>query len=127
MKDGWARAALGPRARAVFGTGNDQAEQHLDFLFKAFDTWEDGSDINATFSESFSTALPGSAEYDPGKALLFAPAQVNLFEYCSLHFEAATVGRREFTLQQSLLLYAVLLHRIEATADFPRRLRDSAT
>jgi len=114
---------LGPRARAVFGSGNDQAEHHLDFLFKAFDTWEGGSDINATFTESFSTALPGSAEYDPGKALLFAPAQVNLFEYCSFHFEASTTGRREFTLQQSLLLYAVLLHRIETTADFPRRLR----
>ena len=118
-----ASGALGPRARAVFGSGNDRAEQHLDLLFKAFDTWQDGSEINSTFRESFSTALPGATEYDPGKALLFAPAQVNLFESCCHHFEAATVGRREFTLQQSLLLYAVLLNRIEATADFPRRLR----
>jgi hypothetical protein len=114
---------LGPRARTVFGSGNDQAERHLDFLFKAFDTWTDGADINTTFAESFSTALPGSAQYDPGKALLFAPAHVNLFEHCSYRFEASTIGRREFTLQQSLLLYAVLLHRIETTADFPRRLR----
>ena len=42
----------------------------------------------------------------------------NLFEQC-----LRRGGYRAFGLQQSLLLYAVLLHLIEGTSDFPRRLR----
>ena len=47
----------------------------------------------------------------------------NLFEVCC-HTFGSTCGRnRVFALAESLLLYAVLLHLIEKTADFPRRLR----
>lgn len=106
---------LGPRARAVFGSENSQAEDHLAFLFDAFDKWRDSEHVNRTFTAAFSTSLPGEQHYDPQKVVLFGAASINLFEQC-LHNEA-------FTLQQSLLLYAFLLHLIRSTDDFPRKLR----
>ena len=39
---------LGPRARAVFGEGNARAGDHLDFLFGAFDKWQDAEHISKT-------------------------------------------------------------------------------
>ena len=55
---------LGPRARAVFGEGNERAEEHLDFLFGAFDKWQSAEHISKTFSDVFSTSLPGEEHYD---------------------------------------------------------------
>lgn len=105
---------LGPRARAVFGEKNEQANEHLNLLFGAFDKWQDAEHISKTFNDVLSTSLPGKDHYDWQKVVLFGATSTNLFEQCL---------RRPFTLQQSLLLYAVLLHLIEDTEDFPRRLR----
>ncbi len=105
---------LGPRARAVFGKKNEQANEHLNLLFGAFDKWQNAEHISNTFNEVLSTSLPGKDDDDWQKVVLFGATSTNLFEQCL---------RRSFTLQQSLLLYAVLLHLIENTEDFPRRLR----
>jgi hypothetical protein len=107
---------LGPRARAVFGEGNERAEEHIDFLFGAFDKWQSAEHISKVFSDAFSTSLPGEERYDPQKVVPFSTTSTstNLFEQCL---------RRALTFQQILLLYAFLLHFIEGTEDFPRRLR----
>ena len=73
--------------------------------------------ISRTFSAVLSTSLPGERPTTRGRSCSSAPPAINLFEQC-LHR-----GNRAFTLQQSLLLYAFLLHLIEGTEDFPRRLR----
>ncbi|WP_457188675.1 DUF262 domain-containing protein [Nocardioides sp. P5_E3] len=114
---------IGPRARAMFGPDNPRADEHLGFLFSAFNVWLELPDIGQWFADHFSSIPPGGEGYDPGKALLFGTDSVNLFEQCCHQFDSQKGGTRTFTLQQSLLLYAVLLHLIEHTEDFPRRLR----
>lgn len=124
LRDGEVKSGkLGPRARAIFGAGNPRADEHLDFLFRAFDVWLSSDDISGTFATYFTTSVPGDDEYDAGKVVLFGAGDVNLFEQCCYQFDSQRGGNRAFTLQQSLLLYAVLLHRMEQTPDFPRRLR----
>lgn len=114
---------LGQRARAVFGPDNPRAHEHLDFLFDAFDQWMDADHIADTFDELLSTALPGDDTYDPRKVTLFGAKSTNLFQQCCSAFDSQADRNRAFTLQQSLLLYAVLLHLISRSEDFPRRLR----
>ena len=124
LRDGEVRSGrLGPRARAVFGADNPQAGEHLDFLFAAFDVWDDAAQVRATFDGVFSAGLPGGDGYDPQRVLLFGATSTNLFEQCCHQFDSQRGGNRAFTLQQSLFLYAVLLHRIEKTDDFRRRVR----
>jgi Protein of unknown function DUF262 len=117
-EDRVASGRLGPRARAVYGETNKRAGDHLDFLFGAFDIWQSTDHISETFNALFSTSLPGERHYDSQKVVPFPTSGVNLFEQC-----LRSSAYRSFTLQQTLLLYAVLLHLIEGTDDFPRRLR----
>ena len=105
----------GPRARAVFGPDSMRAEEHLAFLFDAFDKWQGQEHIGQVFSAVLSTSLPGQQDYDPQKVVVFGAVGTNLLWQC-LHGWT-------FTLQQTLLLYAFLLHLIGGTEDFPRRLR----
>lgn len=114
---------LGPRARDIFGPQGDRANEHLDFLFEAFDSWQDAEHVGSTFSRIFSTALPNDDHYDWQKVVLFGATSTNLFEQCCHLFGSQRGANRAFTLQQSLLLYAVLLHLIHGTEDFPRRVR----
>lgn len=114
---------IGPRARATFGPANEQAEEHLSFLFAAFDTWQHVDRIHETFARLFSSAHPGEDSYDPSKVLLFGSMSTNLFEACCEGFELERTISRRFNLQQSLLLYAVLLHLIHDTGDISTRLR----
>lgn len=124
FREGRVAAGLrGARARAVFGEGNDRAAEHLDLLFDAFDVWEDAEHVRDTFDTAFSLAVPGEDGYDPKRVVQFGASTSNLFEQCCRDFDSGATRNRAFTLQQSLLLYAVLLHRIHHTDDFPRRLR----
>jgi len=104
-------------AERVYGSGNEQAVEHLDFLESCFDTWE-GVDIPSVFSELFTlTPSPlGSSQID--KVVLFGAAgnAANLFAECCQ-------GQMRLGWPRTLLLYAVLLHRLRGTAEFPRRLR----
>lgn len=110
-----ASGRTGPRARAVFGPDNGRSVEHLAFLFDAFDKWQGHERIDQVFSAVLSMSLPGWQHYDPQKVVLFGATDVNLLRQC-LH-------SRSFTLQQTLLLYAFLLHLIRGTDNFPRRLR----
>lgn len=109
---------LDRRARTVFGEDNSNAEGHLDFLFGAFDVWRDVEHIESTFHDVLSTTRPGAPGYDPVKVVFFGGGGVNLFEQGLRHGTGA-----QFTAQHLLLLHAFLLHLIEETVDFPRRVR----
>ena len=108
-------------AEQVYGAGNAKAGEHLEFLFKAFDVWH-LANINAEFSNLF-TDVPGKNSVP---LLLFnafsdvsGPGSgVDLFGACCQHF-----GQPDWTLSHTLLLYAVLLHRIHDTQNFSCQLR----
>lgn len=106
------------RATATFGETNANSEDHLDYLFAAFETWADPKDIANTFEDLFSDALPDSATYDPDKLILFGDTTTNLFEHCLSEFHSEPKGARPFRIQSSLLLHAVLLHHEENLPHF---------
>lgn len=113
--------AVGRRMRSLFALDNPRANEHLDFLFQAFESWESSSAADAAFRELFATRHDSHA---PERIVLFGnDVNVNLFEECCHRFGDLRGKNRVFSYQQSLLLYAVLLHRIHTTQDFPRRLR----
>lgn len=114
---------LGPRARAIFGDGNDRADEHLGFLFDAFDAWESYENLVSSFADAFATAVPGDESYDPGKVVLFGASSVNLLESCVHGFRSGVDQNPAFARPQGLLLYGVLLHAIHSTDDFSRRIR----
>ena len=120
-----ARLTLGQRTAAVFGIGNPGHESHLDFLFKALDVWEDHTAAD-TFDSLFTSE---DDESDVSKVRLFfrtassAEEPLNLFAACCRSHGITRGKTRSFSLGQSLLLYAILLHLIEDTPEFRPRLR----
>jgi hypothetical protein len=108
------------RAEQVYGPENPRASANISFLFDAFDCWC-GVDLPKFFDGLFARG-----EHRSGAVTLFdrdGDAPVNLFEACCRKYGASSGRSRAFTLQQALLLYAVVVHRVNHTADFPRRLR----
>lgn len=104
-------------AERVYGQTNEKAAAHLDFMVRSFDTWV-GADTASVFSDTFAlTPAPLDSE-DTSKVVVFGMqgSSVNLFAECCL-------GQVRRSWPRTLLLYAVLLHRLHATDDFPRRLR----
>jgi hypothetical protein len=114
---------LGPRARAVFGPDNKRSPEHLAFLFHAFDKWGTHERIPEICGRFLSTVGPGQDGYDHDKVRLFGAFDVNLFRQSCQHIDNQSGRTRSFSLQQSLLLYALLLHLSEESENFPRRLR----
>jgi hypothetical protein len=114
---------LGPRARSIFGAANDLANDHLDFLFHAFDAWGSHENVASTFDAVFATALPGAPDYDPDKVVLFGVSSTNLLELCVHGFRSGVDQNPNFARPQGLLLYGVLLHVIKHIDDFGRRIR----
>lgn len=125
-RTGGAGQRLGQRTPAVFGDTNPGREAHLDLLFKAFDVWTERS-IAATFNSLFTSTA--GADGDGSKVRLFfrpdgsQQAEANLFEACCRSYGQTRGRTRAFSLGQALVLYAVVLHLIEDTDDFPRRVR----
>ena len=118
---------IGPRTWTIFGGDSPRREEHLEFLFQAFDVWADRS-IPETFESVF--AGTDDAREDGSKVRLFfrpdSPQQpaMNLFEACCSSYGATRGRARVFSrLGQALVLYAVVLHLIEDTEEFPRRIR----
>jgi hypothetical protein len=107
-------------AERVYGQRNPKSATHLDFLFRAFDTWVN-VDIPAVFPGLFAASPAPLDSDDTSKVVLFGP--VDLFPACC-HSYGQTRGRnRVFSWPHTLFLYAVLLHRIHQTEDCGRRLR----
>lgn len=104
-------------AERVYGPENQKAAAHLDFLVRSFDTWVD-ADTASVFSETFSLTPAPLDSDDTSKVVLFGMqgSSVNLFAECCL-------GQVRRSWPRTILLYAVLLHRLHGTDEFPRRLR----
>ena len=117
---------LGPRTQAVFGDENPRHEANLEFLFQVLDAW-DGRSIPETFEQLFASAA--DTESAVSKVQLFFRYDGNqqgspdLFEACCRSYGETRGRARVFSLGQALTLYAVVLHLIEATDDFSRRVR----
>jgi len=116
------------RIERAFTTGKPGADENVEFLIDAFDIWlrADSSPIVAEdVAECFNVLF--APERSPvgaggGKVVLFTQdGNTNLFEMCCRHYD----NSQRFSVRLKLLLYAVLLHRIEgiATSDVTRRLR----
>jgi Protein of unknown function DUF262 len=97
----------------------EKAEANLEFLFQAFNSWENKT-VKDVFENILTDTLPD--DYSSTPLLMFNPIDknVDLFCACCLHY-----GTHTWTLAHTLLLYAVLLkyiHKVEET-DFQKRLR----
>ena len=109
-------------AERVYGQENESAKTHLDFLIRSFDTWvndyTDSYYTDSVFSETFSLSPAPVDSEDTSKVVLFGMEEKseNLFGKCCQD-EKYRTRRNDF------LLYAILLHRLDKTEDFPRRLR----
>lgn len=108
-------------AEHVYGADNIHATEHLEFLFQAFDVWNQ-TEIKVEFEKLFTTKYDG--KFTP--LILFNAfgnesslnSRVDLFEACCQFY-----GTPAWTLAHTLMLYAVLLNRINNTKDFPQQLR----
>lgn len=104
------------RASALFGAENREASENITFLFKALDTWV-GVEAKDWFESHF--ALD---RHEPGKLTLFKgndEGYVDLLNACCRHYG----DRSKFSIARTVLLDAVLIHRVETTPDFARRIR----
>lgn len=85
----------------VYGANCQEAKDNLRFLFDALDCWE-GYDIDAFFENIFS-----GNQYEEKKVKLYTSNR-NLFLQCCNDYGIRGGHRRRFSLNSSLLLYAVL-------------------
>lgn len=114
------------RIERAFATRNDGADQNVGFLIDAFDTWIDYDgprpvprDVAECFDALFANGLQPTGA-DDGKTVLFTQdLNTNLFEVCCRHYD----NSQRFSVRLKLLLYSVLLHRINTTPDVSTRLR----
>lgn len=109
------------RANRAFSASNPNGERNVDFLFHAFDTWE-STDIGGVFAGYFQK--DGDPQHaDGSRVTLFTSRNVNLFEECCRRYGQMDGNARQFSLSESLLLFAVLIHRQFETDNIPERLR----
>jgi hypothetical protein len=121
----FAREDITSRAEHVYCQNYPAAVTHLDFLFHAFDTWAN-VDVKAIFSSLFVAASVQMDDEDKAKIVLFGQysgGDVDLFAICCRYYGDTRGSNRAFSWGHTILLYAVLLHRIHGSENFPRRLR----
>lgn len=112
----------------VYSNQNSNALENLKHLFNAFDCWKQFTKANSIGSiNDFFHSIFSKNEYESQKVKLFSE-EVNLFKLCCNNFESINIGgRRDFSLNNTLLLYAVVTYlinkdNIEET-DFRERIR----
>jgi hypothetical protein len=105
------------RISALLASGNPRRQEHLEFLCAAFDIWVDAPSVPEVFSGLFTTSHDGDG------VRLFGADTTDLFHACCESYGLTRGATRLFSLTDTLLLFAVLLHRIEETDDAPARLR----
>jgi hypothetical protein len=102
-------------AAFVYGGSNPEWEANQRFLFDALDCWIDVP-IVGLFDNLF-TEQGGKA----GTVAIYD--SVNLFEACCKDYGKVEGRNRKFSLPRTLMLFAVLMHRISRSSDFARRAR----
>jgi len=110
------------RAERVFATGNPNAQRNVDFLFHSFDTWID-VDIATVFAMHFSRPTDTSS-LGTDRVILFESSNIDLFQESCSRYGRMNGKARLFTLSETLLLFAVLIHRQYATEEVHARLRN---
>lgn len=109
------------RAARLFSEVSPRRNEHLAFLFTAFNVWK-GLDVKALFADLFGRSSVEVA--DNRVPLFFRDHSVNLFETaCRKYGDTGGGGNRTFTFGQTLMLYAVVLNLAGETDDFKARLR----
>lgn len=93
-------------ANSVYGLENVKAIDNLKFLFKAFDCWKNLDNIADFFDSIFS-----KTEFENDKVLLYSDTTDLFLLSCNFYGEVAN-GRRQFSFNNTLLLYAVLQYLI---------------
>jgi hypothetical protein len=118
------QGSLARRTEAVFGAGNPSRTTHLRFLFDAFDTWVK-HDSATVFGDIFGRAKSGERAESPVPLFRgrIVRADVNLFEECCNNYGSMSGNNRAFTFGSTLLLFAVILHLVNKTPEFSRRVR----
>ena len=102
-------------AAVVYGGENPDSDSNRRFLFDALDCWA-GTEIGLFFEGVFT-----KEGWQPGKVAIYD--SVNLFNACCEQYGIMDGRSRRFSLPRTLMLYAVLVHRIQRTQDFSRRIR----
>lgn len=103
----------------VFGPEQADAAERLDYLFGAFEAWE-GTDVRAAFESLLSTNADGE------RVVVFGlpdATGVDLFDLCGRTYGERAGKKRTFGLPLTVLLHAVLRHRMTSSPDARRRLR----
>lgn len=113
------RLPLIARAELSFATGAPGSLDNLEFLIASVDTWVHEEDLDAFFERHFATTKAPNDVGEPKAVVFGTEANPNLFEACIRDYG----NEQRFGTQRKLLLYAVVLHRLGGTEDFPRRLR----
>jgi hypothetical protein len=114
-----------PLAEFAYGAENPNASANLEFLVQSLDTWVGVQPRLAFESLLFAPSAPPDCDR-PGSVALFEQPRglgVDLFAACCRDYGNMRGQSRVFSLQHTLLLYAVVLHRLLDTPHFGRRLR----
>jgi hypothetical protein len=90
----------------VFGIENPNAKSNLEFLFKSFDCWKEIGSINTFFESAFS-----KTEFEESKVCIHAE-ETNLFSLCCNDYGIVVGNRRNFSLNNTLLLFAVVQYLV---------------
>lgn len=108
-------------AALIYGYENINAKENLEFLFNSFDCWLKIENNDAFFESIFS-----SHQFNSKKVCLFSE-QKNLFALCCKNYNILKGNRRQFSLNNTLFLYAIvqyLIHQEKITEDdFTTRIR----
>lgn len=110
-------------SKMLYGTDNPKANENLDFLEASFNCW---CDLGTGKIDDFFELHFSRNHYVSSKTKLFQD-EINLFRLCCDNYGEYEGRNRKFTLNQTLMLYAVLIYlqnrsKIEEN-EFQRRIR----
>ena len=105
----------------VYGVENANAKSNLEILFKSFDCWNEIDSINIFFDSVFSKAM-----FEENKVCIYSE-KTNLFSQCCADYGIVVGTRRNFSLNNTLILYAIIQYLTNkkqiTTEEFCERIR----
>jgi hypothetical protein len=105
------------RISALLATSNSRRQEHVEFICAAFNTLVDARPVADLFAKLFTTSVDGEG------VRIFGATSTDLFHACCERYGATRGTTRLFSLTDTLLLFAVLVHRIQGSEDATARLR----